>query len=115
MKTLIAFLLTTLIGTAGAQEYFWRDKSGNSIPDTPDRKSENGFAGWLVVTPDQDWKEKWETPPETIPHFSEASTVRVGEQLFTLIFFANPAEGDDGIAEVKCDIKSGSAGRQLFY
>ena len=106
MKPLIAlFLATVLSGAAGAQEPYWRDRSGNPIPDTPNQKSESGFAAWLIVTPDEDWRERWETPPETTPSYSEASTVRVGEKLFTLIFFANPKENDDGIAEVRCNIK----------
>ncbi|MGH8195139.1 MAG: hypothetical protein ACREQ8_12165 [Woeseiaceae bacterium] len=105
MKFLIGVLLTLTFGSAWPQETFWKDKDGNPVPDTAAMKSEKGFGGWLVVTADHDWEQKWQTPSDTTPYFSEASTVAIGERIMTLIFFANPMVGEDGIVEVRCDLK----------
>ena len=81
----------------------WQDKDGNPIPDSPSSKSINGFAAMLLVTPDKDWEEKWNTLPETAPHFSEASEVGAGNELYILTFLANPKLDESGMANVTCD------------
>jgi hypothetical protein len=68
-------------------------------------KSINGFGGSLVVTPDSDWEAKWNTSPETIPHFSGAKNVSYGEQLTILAFYINPKTNASGELDVLCDIK----------
>ena len=106
MKPVVAVLLAIAWSSpAGSQDEFWVDRDGNPTPDTEARKSVDGFGGWLLVTPDPDWDEKWRTSPETIPHYNEASTVSIGETLMTLIFFANPMVGEDGIVDVRCDLR----------
>ncbi len=106
MKNLISLFLTVfLVSIGAAQETGWRDEDGNPVPDASNVKGSEGFGGWLLVTPDKDWEEKWLTPRETAPRYSEASTVRVGEQLFTLIMFANPKTDSTGIAEVRCNLR----------
>ena len=82
----------------------WRDVQGNPVPNTSFRKSVNGFGGWLVVTPDQDWEEKWNTPSDTVPQFSEAKSVSIGKKIFVLIFFSNPALSKEGEASVMCNL-----------
>jgi len=47
----------------------WVSKDGTRVPNSDNMKSINGFGGWLVVTPDKDWAQKWETPTENIPYF----------------------------------------------
>ena len=81
----------------------WSDIQGNPLPNTSFRKSINGFGGWLVVTPDQNWEEKWNTPSDTVPQFSEAKSVSMGKKIFVLIFFSNPAFSQEGEASVTCD------------
>ena len=97
---LLALALTTFAGFA---QEGWHDKDGNPIPDSPSSKSIDGFAAMLLVTPDKDWQAKWNTPPETMPHFSEASEVGAGGELYILTFLANPKLDDSGMANVTCD------------
>ena len=59
-----------------------------------------------MVTPDADWKEKWETSPETVPHFNTANTVKRGKQVTILIFFVNPAVDAKNDVDITCDIQS---------
>lgn len=67
-------------------------------------KNVNGFGGWLVVTQDKDWEEKWNTPQENTPSFSEAKEVSYGEELTILIFFTNPRPNDEGFMNIACDL-----------
>jgi len=57
-----------------------------------------------LVTSDSDWQAKWQTPSDTIPNFSQAKVVSRGQQIFFLIFFANPLLKDGGTADVTCDV-----------
>jgi hypothetical protein len=81
----------------------WRDMQGNPLPETAASKSSKGFSGSLVVTPDRDWQEKWNTSPETVPHFSEAKRAKAGEELYILAFLSNPGVDSAGMANVTCD------------
>jgi hypothetical protein len=83
----------------------WKDQEGRLAPDTDARKSAQGFGGWMIVTPDADWKEKWNTSPETIPRFRTATEVEYGGHLSLLTFFANPQPDAGGEIKVLCDIK----------
>lgn len=99
------FLLLALgLGNAGASEQ-WIDRSGNAIGETPDRRSVDGFGGHLLVTADKDWREKWNTPPETTPEFSQAESVGPGGEVQILIFFGNPRRGADNAVRVNCDLQ----------
>ena len=89
-----------------AEEMVWKDQAGNLAGDTAARRSKNGFGGQLIVTPDADWKEKWDTSPETVPQYTTSETVERGKQLFILIFFVNPKVDDKNNANVTCDIQS---------
>ena len=89
-----------------AKQPSWKDEAGGPSPETEFRKSKDGFGGWLVVTPDNDWKEKWNTSPETVPHFETADIVERGKRLTVLIFFVGPAADAKNNVDVTCDIKS---------
>jgi len=97
---LFAFLI---FPHAYAEEYLGRDLS--SWPQTEARKVKNDFAAWLLVTPNLDWQQRWDTPPDTIPYFDEANEVHVGERLIVLTFFANPGRNENGHSFVKCSLK----------
>ena len=97
-------VLLTFAAAAFAQDLFWKDQQGNPAPNTESRSAVNGFGGWLLVTSDQDWRAKWDTPADTIPHFTEAKSVARGKKVFVLIFFANPQLSDAQSADVTCDI-----------
>lgn len=95
-------LLTT---AARAQPGAWKDSDGKVRVETEAMKSKNDFAGMVIVTTDEDWQEKWNTPPETQPSFTKAETVPYGKKVFVLIFFANPKLDGHGRADVECDLK----------
>lgn len=68
-------------------------------------RSKDGFAGSLVITPDEDWQEKWSTPVNVTPSFNTADVVRYGKKLFILTLFANPKLDQAGNADVRCDFE----------
>lgn len=82
---------------AGAQA--WRAPDGTPGPSSESRREVDGFSAMLLVTPDMDWQDKWDTPPDVIPHFREADRVARDERLAILVFYANPAVVD-GRADV---------------
>jgi hypothetical protein len=76
-------------------------------PQTPYSESRmriDGFDGMLMITPDADWREKWDTPPDTVPRFNISHEVSEGGQLWILPFFSNPRGDAEGQANVTCDI-----------
>ncbi len=83
----------------------WKDEQGRLAPDTDARKSVQGFGGWMIATPDTDWKEKWNASPETAPRFRAATAVEYGGQLTLLTFYTNPKPDAGGEIKVLCDIK----------
>lgn len=103
MKYILPLLLTLLSNFAFSSEYLGPDLS--SWPQTVSRKVKDNFAGWLLVTPDTDWLQKWDTPPDTIPYFSEASVVKRGDELVILPFYVNPRTDAERNAHVMCAIK----------
>jgi hypothetical protein len=106
MKRLVlALALFVASSQASSQDWVWNDMQGHPAPDIPARKSSSGFGGWLLVTSDSDWEEKWNTPSDSVPHFTEATTVTRGNRIFVLIFFANPLLSKSGEADVACDIE----------
>ena len=98
--------LTLLCSTVAlSEELSWRDQTGQPVQESESQKSKEDFGGWVLVTPDADWEEKWETPVDVTPHYSLTSSVSVGETIMLLIFYANPALDETEIAEVRCDLK----------
>lgn len=83
----------------------WHTQDGKPVPDTDSMKSLKGFGGAILVTPDADWKEKWNTPAENRPSFRHASSVEYGEHVTILTFYSNPQPDKDGTVHVLCDIK----------
>lgn len=106
MRNLI-LLLTLFFSTQAmcGEEFHWRMSDGSKAPNIKNQKSISGFGGWLLVTPDKDWEEKWNTPKEHVPHFSEAEEVELGEELTILPFFANPKLDESRNFIILCDIK----------
>ena len=105
MKNLLVILLMSFSAYAMSDDFFWRLTDGSKAPETENQKSIKGFGGWLIVTSDKDWEEKWNTPREHVPHFSEASEVKIGEELTILPFFANPKLDKSSNFELVCTIQ----------
>jgi hypothetical protein len=103
VKRYIALLLF-VVSAARADDRFWRDDQGNFVSNSEARSAVDGFGGWLLVTSDADWKQKWETSPNTVPRFTEAHIVPRGKHVFILTFFANAKLSSAGEADVTCDI-----------
>lgn len=102
LRTQAVVLLLAVCGAAFAQP--WRSPDGDASPVSEARKEVDGFSAMLLVTPDLDWAEKWDTPPDVIPHFREADQVERGEKLAILIFFANPLVVD-GKVDAAVDLR----------
>lgn len=98
-------LALVFVSHAAFADVGWRDADGDPVPNTESQKSVRGFGGLLVVTPDKDWEEKWNTPPEVAPRFSSASTVEIGGELFILTMFTNPKVNRSGAADVVLDVE----------
>ena len=105
MKHLLVTLLLSISLVAHAQTEGWISGDGAPVANSDEMKSVNGFGGWLVVTPDSDWEEKWNTSSETIPEFTTAEDVSYGEQLTILAFYINPKTQSSGEIDISCDIK----------
>jgi hypothetical protein len=101
-------LMVTLMVLAGAA---WSAEGTHQAEEVPRlEKSESnvsaaGFSAMLLATPDSDWQQKWDTPPETVPRFAEAKRVQVGQKLFILTFIANPLPDRDHRVDVACAMK----------
>lgn len=104
---LLLAVCATLLATTGAlgQSAVWKGPDGKPAEETEAMKSKNGFAGSLLVTVDEDWRQKWDTPPETKPSFRMADTVPYGKKVFVLTFFSNPKLDAQGSANVRCDLQ----------
>lgn len=100
-----AFASLHLAVSAQSQSGFWRDETGKPVAETESMMSRNGFGGALLVTTDEDWERKWNTPPETRPSFTKAEVVPYGKKIFILTFFSNPKLDSSGTANVRCDYK----------
>ena len=104
-RKILTVLIASTLTWSCASTAAWKDSSGNLIPDTESRRTVGDFGGSLVLTTDPDWEQKWNTSPESVPHFSEKSGVSEGEKLFALIFIANPKLNDLRESDVTCDLK----------
>jgi len=103
MKNYYLLLALLIIPHAYAEGYLGRELS--SWPQTESRKVKKDFAAWLLVTPNLDWQERWDTPPDTTPYFDVAKEVHLGESLVILTFFTNPAITENRHSYVKCSLK----------
>ena len=74
-------MLLALVAIQVPAQSVWKDEHGQSVADSPDRKSINDFGGMLLLTPDSDREPKWSTPPEKAPHFGNSYEVKVGRHL----------------------------------
>lgn len=103
---ILLVLLTILSTLVAADDSFrWIDGRGNTLPESESRKSQSGFGGWLLITPDSDWQEKWATLAEVIPYFTVTEQVTKGNEIFILVLFSNPLPDNGGLIDIGCDIK----------
>jgi hypothetical protein len=105
MKHLLIVILFIFPCVSQSDDNFsWVLPDGTPAPNTDSQKSIEGFGGWLLVTPDKDWEQKWNTPAEITPSFSVAEEVEIGEELTILPFYVNPKLNDDKSLNILCDV-----------
>jgi hypothetical protein len=100
-----ALLAVCALASAATDAPFWKGEDGQRLPETESMRSKDGFAGSLVITTDEDWEKRWNTPPEVRPNFNQAKVVPYGKKVFLLIFFSNASLDESGTASVHCDLK----------
>ncbi len=99
MKIITALLTLLLLGTVATAQ--WK-KGDESIPDTPDRKSVNGFgAHLLVVENPRAFVEEWQKP-ET-PQINPVSEVKRGVLIGAFVLFARCKPDPQGRCNSKVD------------
>jgi hypothetical protein len=103
LVAILIYVCSSLL--VNAENHVWLGAERNDWEHTEYRKVENDFGGSLVITSDLNWQQKWETPPDNVPLFAEAETVRVGEGVVILTFFVNPKVNEYGKASVRCALK----------
>ena len=99
---LIVLAMLALLAFGAEPQQLEQERTG--WPETENQKSKDDFGAWLLVTPDIDWQEKWETPSDTVPSFNESKNVKIGGKLFVLTFFANPKANHLNQARVDCQL-----------
>lgn len=113
------FLLTLLILLislpCSAEQGGWTDREGNPVENKTSIKSQNGFGGWLLVTSDHDWQKKWNTPEDTIPHFTETDRLHRGEKISILPLFINAQVNDNNEILLTCDITIMNPGNEVTF
>src|SRR6185369_11649677 len=99
MKIITALMTLLLLATVATAQ--WK-KGDESIPDTPDRKSVNGFgAHLLVVENPQAFVEEWQKP-ET-PKINPVSEVKRGVIIGAFVLFARCKPDPQGRCNSKVD------------
>jgi len=91
--------------SAALAQAAWKDGGGRPVQESESMRSSHGFAGAVLATTDEDWRAKWETPPETRPSFTMADSVPYGKKVFILTLFSNPQLDEAGKASIRCDIR----------
>jgi hypothetical protein len=77
--------------------------SAHAVDPQP-QKSVAGFVAMLVVTPDKDWEQQWNTTPERITFYQSGQTIHRGSDLYVVTMFSNPQLDADGAVSVVADI-----------
>jgi hypothetical protein len=104
-RKILTVLIASTLAWSCASADAWKDSSGNPIPETDSRRAVGDFGGSLVLTTDPDWEQRWNTSPESVPHFAEKSGVSGGQKLFALVFIVNPKLNDLRESDVTCDLE----------
>ncbi len=87
-----------------SDDWGWLGDDGKQAPNTDNRKSVQGFGGWLIVTRDPDWEKEWNTPSDHEPAITVIREVKVGEVIAMLPMIGNPKQHENGVVHVYCDI-----------
>lgn len=104
-KLLVVTALFALFSSAAyAQTSLWHDQNGKPIAETTAMKSQDGFAGMILLTANPDWKKEWQKPVGTSPKFQVADKITAGQTVTLLTFFMNPMADAAGNSNLRCDM-----------
>lgn len=65
--------------------------------------SRSGFKVVVLVTTDADWREKWNSSSDSVPHFGGPGVMKSGDTATVLTLFSNPRL-KNGQAALHCDL-----------
>jgi hypothetical protein len=100
MKTALALMTLVLLAAAPATAQ-WK-KGDERVPDTPDRKSVNGFGAQLLIVEDpRAFIEEWRKP-ET-PKINPVSEVKRGTVIGAFVLFAACKSDAQGLCNSEVD------------
>jgi hypothetical protein len=100
-KAFLVFL--AFYGLASAQDFAWREKDGTAVPDDEHRKAKNGFGAMVLLTEDEGFFERWNTPDP--PHLDRLTKATRGVPVHVVVIFAGPGRNENGKANVTYDAK----------
>jgi hypothetical protein len=106
MKRLLLIILLVLSLPAFGEG--WTDHYGYPLPDTENKKTIAGFSGWLLITSDPDWKEKFDSAESVLPQLTTVNEIGLGEKNATvtiLTLYKNPQTDTQNRIDLTCDLK----------
>ena len=105
MKSAVIVALLSCWLIAGCSHFDHSKSERSDTRQLESRKTVDGFSGWLLVTPEEDFPEDLNTSVEHPSSLSEPPLVQARESVLLLFFFASPALESDRIASVQCEFK----------
>jgi hypothetical protein len=103
MKRLLLVILLALPLSAFAEG--WTDPYGYPLPNTENKKTIAGFSGWLLITSDPDWKEKFDSAESVLPQLTTVNEIGLGEKITILTLYKNPQIDTENRIDLTCDLK----------
>jgi hypothetical protein len=103
MKRLLLIILLVLSLPAFGEG--WTDHYGYPLPDTENKKTIAGFSGWLLITSDPDWKEKFDSAESVLPQLTTVNEIGLGEKITILTLYKNPQTDTQNRIDLTCDLK----------
>lgn len=93
MRTLVT-LLALLVATAAVTAA----EAANPVG----KATESGLSVMAIIVTDPDWREKWNTSPDTVPAFHTPGVLKVGDEVTLITMFSGATE-KSGFARIRCD------------
>lgn len=74
-----------------------------SAPKGSDTATRDGFYAAALIVKDEDWRDKWNTGPSTVPSFKSGSRLAPGDYGALLTFYSG-AKPKNGQVAIACDL-----------
>ncbi|MFV8250010.1 hypothetical protein [Bdellovibrio bacteriovorus] len=92
------------VGKLKTPEIVWKDPKGKILENIPERKSKNGFGGWIILTDDLNWEKEWNTHSGYMPKLRQVTEMKRGKITELLITFSNPKADSNSNSTIKTDV-----------